>query len=141
MITISNREKRISILVPLLIAFSLSFFLMEFVDKSFDINKFHLINVKYYFNNLDKSLFGPIIIVAYFIKSFFSIKSIEFYLAGIFAITIIITIAICIYTTVNKIKKGKFRSNLTKYLNYFILFLCFESWFIIGLVVAGMQKL
>jgi len=140
MINISKKEKYLALITSFFISFIFSFFLLELLNLPFG-SRFHISDVYYNFSHFHYALFMPSII------PFFMIKNIDSYSKSIYIITsgvltvLIPAILYFAFITTKKIRLGAFKSNLTKWLNYLLLFCCCELWFLIGLIPAGMARI
>lgn len=141
MLEISKNEK-ISVIVFLFFcSFILSFVLIELFDKNFDLDRIDVLAIKYYYNHFYYALFASFIIPLLLIKGI-DADSNSFYITSSIVVTIVISmIYYFVFKVISKIQKGKFQSKRTKWLNYLILFICFELWFLIGLIPVGMARL
>ena len=139
MTNISKQEKIIAVLSPFLIALFLSSFISEILNF-FVGGKVYLSVVLYNFRHLHYAIFMPLIMPFLMVINMDSTSN-DFYITSTILVSIVIIIDLFVmFFIIKKIRKGEFKSNVTKYLYYFVLTLCFEIWFLIGLIPAGMER-
>ena len=140
MINISKTEKKLATSLSFIASLFLSFFLLELSNLILG-GEFHIINVYYNFYHLHYTLFAPFVIPFFMIKDIDQNSNHSYIVITVVLTVLIPAILYFIFRVVNNIKKGEFKSVLKKWVNYLILFIIFELWFLIGLVTAGMERL
>lgn len=139
MIKINNKEKIYLVSLVFIVSFVSSILLIDIEAIKFDVDRFGLVGiVEYFFKVYLYLLFMPAVIPILMIKNIDANSSILY-----IWITIVLSIVvpIIIYLIYLIIKKREFTTIKIKLLNYVILFICFELWFLLGLVAAGMERI
>jgi predicted Na+-dependent transporter len=140
MVKTNKIEKTILISTILVLSLMASFVISELINVSFG-GEFNISIVWYNFRHLHYAVLAPFVIPFFMIKDIDQNSNHSYIVITVVLTVLIPVILYFIFRVVNNIKKGEFKSVLKKWINYLILFIIFELWFLIGLVTAGMERL